>query len=360
MPTLDNRPPTVPRRPVPILVRLDRASADRPAWRNSRRGVLFACAFVLAVASPLSAIAQWPKAWSAIAQRHGLDPAVLYSAALMSSGRSKEGQYAPWPWTLRVDGRIEHYASRSEAQAALKRFIDQGTNLIGQRLEIRLGILGIPLERIAPGQNALDALDPQSNLDQGGALLAGALREGPEALARLLADSQAAERIRALAKTLNSPRHSAPAVRRIDGARRYAACAPQAKRPVAQLVEAAARRHGVDPAFALAVASRESALRQSAVSPKGARGVMQLMPATAARYGADASDLAQNIDAGTRYLRDLAELFGSDPRLVAAGYNAGEGAVLRHARQVPPFRETQAYVPAVLAARQEYTQCAAR
>ncbi len=323
MPTLRHPPPTAPCGTLANALRTTPVALLRRAQR-----LAIACV-VLAV--PLASFAQWPEDWSAIANRHGLDPAVLYSAALMASRRSLDDHLAPWPWTLRVDGRLRHYPSQSEAQSALQRLLDEGTNLVGQRMDIRIGLMGIALERIVPPQSALAALDPKTNLDQGGALLA----------------------------TGAAPPSGPRSVRRIAGTRSYAACTPQAKRPVAELVEAAARRHGVDPAFALAVATRESALRQSAVSPKGARGVMQLMPGTAARYGANAADLAENIDAGTRYLRDLAELFGSDPRLVAAGYNAGEGAVLRHARQIPPFRETQAYVPAVLAARQEYAQCAA-
>jgi soluble lytic murein transglycosylase-like protein len=353
MPTLRHPPPTAPCGTLANALRTTPVALLRRAQR-----LAIACV-VLAV--PLASFAQWPEDWSAIANRHGLDPAVLYSAALMASRRSLDDHLAPWPWTLRVDGRLRHYPSQSEAQSALQRLLDEGTNLVGQRMDIRIGLMGIALERIVPPQSALAALDPKTNLDQGGALLAAALKDAAPAtaLAGLLGDQVAAERLLAVATTGAAPPSGPRSVRRIAGTRSYAACTPQAKRPVAELVEAAARRHGVDPAFALAVATRESALRQSAVSPKGARGVMQLMPGTAARYGANAADLAENIDAGTRYLRDLAELFGSDPRLVAAGYNAGEGAVLRHARQIPPFRETQAYVPAVLAARQEYAQCAA-
>lgn len=358
MPTLRHPPPTGPCGTPPDAVRTTPVAfpgrTRLSGWLRSAQRLAIACIFL---AVPLASFAQWPQDWSAIANRHGLDPALLYSTALMASGRSLDHHLAPWPWTLRVDGRLRHYPSQSEAQSALQRLLDEGTNLVGQRMDIRIGLMGIALERIAPSQGALAALDPKTNLDQGGALLALALQdaEPATALAGLLGDRAAAERLLAGA----APRVAPPSVRRIAGTRGYAACTPQAKRPVAELVEAAARRHGVDPAFALAVATRESALRQSAVSPKGARGVMQLMPGTAARYGADAADLAENIDAGTRYLRDLAELFASDPRLVAASYNAGEGAVLRHARQIPPFRETQAYVPAVLAARQEFAQCAA-
>ena len=355
MPTLRHPPPTVPGGTPPDAVRTTPVAfpgrTRLSGWLRGTQRLAIACVFL---AVPLASFAQWPDDWSAIANRHGLNPAVLYSAALAASGRTWDDHLAPWPWTLRVDGRLRHYPSQSEAQSALQRLLDEGTNLVGQRMDIRIGLMGIALEHLTPPQSALAALDPKSNLDQGGALLAAALKDAvpATALAGLLGD-------RAAARTRTTPPSSPQSVRRIAGTRGYAACTPQAKRPVAELVEAAARRHGVDPAFALAVATRESALRQSAVSPKGARGVMQLMPGTAARYGADAADLAENIDAGTRYLRDLAELFGSDPRLVAAGYNAGEGAVLRHARQIPPFRETQAYVPAVLATRQEFTQCAA-
>jgi len=114
-------------------------------------------------------------------------------------------------------------------------------------------------------------------------------------------------------------------------------------------VERIADEHGVDPALALAVIHIESAGRSDARSPKGALGLMQLMPATAQRYGvADPLDAAANLRGGIRYLRDLMQQFGNI-ELALAAYNAGEGAVLRHGRRVPPFAETQAYVPKVLA-----------
>ncbi len=106
---------------------------------------------------------------------------------------------------------------------------------------------------------------------------------------------------------------------------------------------------GVSPAFALAVIAVESAGRQGAVSPVGARGVMQLMPATAARFGVDPDISAQNIRGGIAYLDWLLKRFQGDPLLALAGYNAGENAVARH-QGVPPFAETRAYVPKVLAA----------
>lgn len=117
----------------------------------------------------------------------------------------------------------------------------------------------------------------------------------------------------------------------------------------AQLIGAAAARHGVDPALLTAVAQVESAFDPLAISPKGAAGLMQLMPATAERFGVrDVFDVAQNVEGGTRYLAWLLERFGGDPELALAGYNAGEGAVDRHGG-IPPYRETRSYVTQVLA-----------
>ncbi len=111
------------------------------------------------------------------------------------------------------------------------------------------------------------------------------------------------------------------------------------------LIAAAGARHGVDPVLLYAIMHRESAFKQRAVSYKGARGLMQLMPATAARFGVrDIFDPAQNIEGGTRYVRYLLNFFGGDVPLALAGYNAGEGAVLKYGRRVPPYRETQEYV----------------
>ncbi len=106
----------------------------------------------------------------------------------------------------------------------------------------------------------------------------------------------------------------------------------------------------VSPALVLAVIGIESAGRADAVSGKGAAGLMQLMPDTAARFGTeDRADPAQNIAGGVAYLDWLMGEFEGDPILVLAGYNAGEGAVRKH-DGVPPYDETRAYVPKVLAA----------
>lgn len=108
----------------------------------------------------------------------------------------------------------------------------------------------------------------------------------------------------------------------------------------------------VSPAFVLAVMGVESSGRKAAVSDAGAVGLMQLIPATAERFNvSDSTDAQQNINGGTAYLDWLLKEFKRDPLLALAGYNAGENAVKKHGG-VPPFAETRAYVPKVVAAWQ--------
>jgi len=103
-----------------------------------------------------------------------------------------------------------------------------------------------------------------------------------------------------------------------------------------------------------AVIQVESDFDPRAVSPANAKGLMQLMPETAERMlVTDIFDPRQNIFGGVRYLRVLANLFNGDIELTVAGYNAGEGAVMRHGG-IPPFPETQEYVKRVLANYRAY------
>ena len=110
------------------------------------------------------------------------------------------------------------------------------------------------------------------------------------------------------------------------------------------------RKYNVDPLLIYAQMHQESSFKQKAISHKGARGLMQLMPATARRFGVtEIYDPRQNIDAGVRYMRWLLDLFGQDLELALAGYNAGEGAVLKYGRSIPPYRETREYVRRITA-----------
>jgi soluble lytic murein transglycosylase-like protein len=110
-------------------------------------------------------------------------------------------------------------------------------------------------------------------------------------------------------------------------------------------IDTIARRHGVDPLLVRAVIRVESNFDPRAVSPKGAAGLMQLMPETAMRYGVENRfDPTQNVDGGVRYLRDLMAMFDGNLSLALAAYNAGEGAVIKYGRRIPPYPETQQYV----------------
>jgi soluble lytic murein transglycosylase-like protein len=108
-------------------------------------------------------------------------------------------------------------------------------------------------------------------------------------------------------------------------------------------------QYNVDPYLIYCLMSQESSFTTSAVSPKGAQGLMQLMPDTAARYGVtNPYDVAQNIKGGTRYLKDLLMMFNGRVDLALAGYNAGEGAVLKFGNTIPPYEETRNYVRLIL------------
>lgn len=105
------------------------------------------------------------------------------------------------------------------------------------------------------------------------------------------------------------------------------------------------RKYRIDPLLIYAQMHQESAFKLHARSHKGASGLMQLMPATARRFGVTSIyDPKQNIEAGVRYMRWLLDHFNQDIVLALAGYNAGEGAVMKHGWRIPPYRETQEYV----------------
>jgi soluble lytic murein transglycosylase-like protein len=110
-----------------------------------------------------------------------------------------------------------------------------------------------------------------------------------------------------------------------------------------ELADAAADRYGLPRALVRSVMAAESGFEPLAISPKGAIGLMQLMPGTAWVLGADPHDPAQNVDAGTRYLRDLLEKYNYGLRHALAAYNAGPGAVDKY-NGVPPYRETIDYI----------------
>ncbi len=105
------------------------------------------------------------------------------------------------------------------------------------------------------------------------------------------------------------------------------------------------RRYNIDPLLIYAQMHQESSFKVQALSYKGASGLMQLMPATARRLGVtNIYDPKQNIEGGVKYMRMLLDMFDQDVPLALAGYNAGEGAVMKYGYQIPPYSETREYV----------------
>jgi hypothetical protein len=122
---------------------------------------------------------------------------------------------------------------------------------------------------------------------------------------------------------------------------------PLAQAPFGELIRKAAAKYGVDVDLVFSVVAAESNFNPKALSRRNARGLMQLLPETAKRLGVrDIYDPAQNIDGGTRYLRDLLRLYDGDLALTLAAYNAGPSAVHRYGK-IPPYNETIAYVRAI-------------
>ncbi|HXX43115.1 MAG TPA: lytic transglycosylase domain-containing protein [Candidatus Acidoferrales bacterium] len=112
----------------------------------------------------------------------------------------------------------------------------------------------------------------------------------------------------------------------------------------AKLIHASAQKHGLEEKLITSVIEAESNFDAKAVSRKKALGLMQLLPMTAARYDVkNILDPAQNIDAGTHYLKDLLERYHGNLTFALAAYNAGPEMVDRYGG-VPPFAETQNYV----------------
>ncbi len=120
------------------------------------------------------------------------------------------------------------------------------------------------------------------------------------------------------------------------------------------IIQSAADKYGVKRSLVSAVIMTESGFNPNAISQRGAQGLMQLMPATATRFGVeDPFNAKQNINAGVKYLSELLKQF-KNTRLAVAAYNAGAKAVEKYGDAIPPYTQTQAYVPIVLHYQKKY------
>ncbi len=118
--------------------------------------------------------------------------------------------------------------------------------------------------------------------------------------------------------------------------------------PFQSLIESAARKYGIRPALLAALVKQESNFNPNAQSGVGAKGLTQLMDATARGLGVtDSFDPAQSLEGGARFLGGLLKQFKGNESLALAAYNAGPGAVQKYGG-IPPYQETQRYVPKVL------------
>jgi len=211
--------------------------------------------------------------------------------------------------------------------------------------------LGVDLPRVSYQQATQGRSVPSLAQAQPGDLLAfGSPRVNHIAI--YIGDGKMIEAPRPGLKVRVSDVYPTPvAIRRVlpEGgvSRASAAAASPGAVPFADLFAAAGARHGVAPTLLAAVAKQESGFNPAAVSRAGARGLMQIMPATARGLGVNPDVPAQAVDGAARLLKDLISEFGRVDHALAA-YNAGPGAVHRYGG-IPPYRETQAYVPAVLA-----------
>ncbi len=118
--------------------------------------------------------------------------------------------------------------------------------------------------------------------------------------------------------------------------------------PYHEIIRAAAERYGVDADLIHCVIAVESNFNPKAVSRMNARGLMQLLPKTAVRMGVkNIFDPKENVDGGTRYLRDMLLRYHNEIPLALAAYNAGPENVTRYGNRVPPYRETMLYVQTI-------------
>lgn len=158
-------------------------------------------------------------------------------------------------------------------------------------------------------------------------------------------------RIQGLKVAIPAPGEPAPTPAATGKVATYSAAPHRSALLYDGMIRRTAGTYRIDPLFLHALTWTESAYRPTAVSSAGARGLMQIMPGTGRGLGVSTAGLFDpgvNIDAGARHLKKLQRRYGRNLPLILAAYNAGEGAVEKYGRRIPPYRETQAYVRTVM------------
>ncbi len=211
-----------------------------------------------------------------------------------------------------------------------------------------------PLDNYKSSLNSLSALyqNAVQKLEKQNEQLKGLFKDGLIARVELDANDKALADARAkvedVARQIAEANKPAPVIAASEASPSFAAGNQSwstGNIQIDNLIRFYGKQHGVDPYLIFCLMNQESKFSKGAVSPKGAQGLMQLMPGTAARYGVtNPYDIAQNISGGTRYLKDLLKMFSGRIDLALAGYNAGEGAVIKYGYAIPPYDETRNYV----------------
>jgi len=253
---------------------------------------------------------------SAAVKQYGIPPALLISLVAESPGRDGVSLSPAWRQTFAAQGIDTHRSACTNTMAAAL-------------------VLRTALNEQPTIHDGLLVFSPYGNADEADAFAVRVLNT-----MRRLAEAGAKTGLSGLAGSRPDVSAGLPTVQRVGS------IAAQWN----SRIEKAAAAAGLAPGLIHAVVRAESGYNPQAISPKGAGGLMQLMPATAKRYGVtDRFNPEQNLAGGARYLRDLLILFNHDVRLALAAYNAGEGNVMRYGNKIPPFAETQNYVPKVIA-----------
>lgn len=264
-----------------------------------------------------------PKYYTLAATKNNIEPEFVYAIALQEAGiRNKFGHFIPWPWSLSIRGQKYQFTSKQELFNYLKKNMGEGV-----ATSITYGVAGLSLIK-----QSNEALWKSLDIDTQVNFIVNNLKIiNCKELAVCVSDYQNKYKI------LETSDFKAPSLE------------PKIPKNLYQIVFDTSLNTGVDAALILAVIAQESNFKIKARSHAGAMGLMQLMPDTARYLGLNESefyDPQKNIHAGARYLREQLIEFNGNLDFALAAYNAGPAAVRKY-QGVPPYKETQDYVPKV-------------